>query len=152
MEEDQELGGGDFQIRGLALLLNGDRRPQNIDAALRHASFEHEVEKESWVKAARGAGRIALAQAEYYFNHNGIKNKDPKEWMWNMDWRARLVRFRLPGGDDEESSSEDQSASEMDMSSFSAPGNADGLGLDIGSIDLPGDAPSLDTLEQLMVH
>jgi len=152
MEEGQELGGGDFQIRGLALVRFGDRRPKHIDTALKNASFGREVELDSWITAARGAGSLAVAQAEYYFNHNGVKNKDPKEWMWNMDWRARLVRFRLPGGDDEGSTSEDQSNSEMDMSSFSAPGNDEGLGLDIGSIELPGGAPSLETLEELIVH
>jgi len=151
MEEDQKLGGGDFQLRGLALVRNGDRRSKQIDIALGHSAFEHEVETESWVEAARASGSLAVAQAEYYFNHNGVKNKDATEWMWNMDWRARLVRFRLPGGDDEKSGSDEQSNSEMDMSSFSDPGNSEGLGMDIGSIELPGGA-SLESLEQLIVH
>jgi hypothetical protein len=68
-----------------------------------------------------------------------------------MDWRARLVRFRLPGSD-EESNSDDTSASEMDMSSFATGGNDKGLGFDIGSIALPDGAPSLDSLEDLIVH
>jgi hypothetical protein len=38
------------------------------------------------------------------------------------------------------------------MSSFSADGNTEGLDLDIGSIGLPDGAPSLDSLEQLIVH
>jgi len=152
MEEGQELGGGDFQIRGLAMVLDGDRRPKHIDVALKNASFGREVELESWVNPARAVGRLAVAQAEYYFNHNGREpNKNAKEWLWNMDWRARLVRFRLPG-DDEQSNSEDTSASGMDMSSFSPGGNEEGLGWDISSIGLPGGAPSLDTLEELIVH
>jgi hypothetical protein len=152
MEDGEELGGGDFQIRGIAMIRNGDRRPKQIDIALKHASFEREVENESWVKPARTVGKLAVAQAEYYFNHNGNEKKSPiKEWLWYMDWRARLVRFRLPGGD-KKSNSDDTSASEMDMSSFSSPGNSEGLGLDIGSIGLPDGAPSLNSLEELIVH
>jgi hypothetical protein len=44
-------------------------------------------------------GRLAFAQAEYYFD--GTEHK--AEWLWKQKWRARLRRFRIsrswiPGG------------------------------------------------------
>jgi hypothetical protein len=48
--------------------------------------------------AVQQASRLYVAQAEYYFDHDGTPEalRDRKAWMWSMDWRARLVRFRLP--------------------------------------------------------
>jgi hypothetical protein len=40
-------------------------------------------------------GSIAYAQAEYFFD--GADGSG--EWMWQMNWRARLVRFRMPESD-----------------------------------------------------
>lgn len=39
-------------------------------------------------------GRVSLAQAEFYYDHDGREARS--EWLWNMKWTARLVRFRLP--------------------------------------------------------
>jgi hypothetical protein len=36
--------------------------------------------------------RFSAAQAEYYYDHDGSEAR--AEWMWNMKWRARLVRLR----------------------------------------------------------
>jgi hypothetical protein len=38
--------------------------------------------------------RFALAQSEYYFN--GVQ--DENEFLWRMQWRARIRRFSLRGG------------------------------------------------------
>ena len=40
---------------------------------------------------ARLIGRVALAQAEYYFDGAAPK----PEWLWKQRWRARLRRFRI---------------------------------------------------------
>jgi len=88
------LGAEDFQIRGVAI--NNGQRPLKIDRGLFHGAFDRQVTPEGWVGAARLVGKVAVAQAEYYFNHDGVHHKEPYDWMWNMDWRARLVRFRLP--------------------------------------------------------
>jgi len=37
-------------------------------------------------------GRFSFAQAEYFYDSAGSR----AEWMWSMNWRARLRRFRLP--------------------------------------------------------
>lgn len=67
-------------------------------------------------------GRTALAQAEFYYDHDGGEARS--EWLWNMKWTARLVRFR---GRAEQGSSEEalgSSAPEQltsgDVSDFSA--------------------------------
>lgn len=36
--------------------------------------------------------QFGFAQAEYFYDGAD----EPAEWMWNMSWRARLRRFRLP--------------------------------------------------------
>jgi hypothetical protein len=40
-------------------------------------------------------GNLGVAQAEYFYDAADGRG----EWMWNMNWRARLTRFRLPVGD-----------------------------------------------------
>lgn len=52
---------------------------------------------------AAQTGRFAVAQAEYFYDHRG--DEAPAEWMWNMNWKARLKRFRL--ADEEEEQQED---------------------------------------------
>jgi hypothetical protein len=43
------------------------------------------------VHQAHVVGRLAFAQAEYYFD--GTEHK--AEWLWKQKWRARLRRFRI---------------------------------------------------------
>lgn len=38
--------------------------------------------------------RFGFAQSEYFYDGT----EEASEWMWNMKWRARLRRFRLPDG------------------------------------------------------
>jgi hypothetical protein len=40
----------------------------------------------------RPLGNFAVAQAEYFYDARG----GASDKMWNMNWRARLRRFRLP--------------------------------------------------------
>jgi hypothetical protein len=87
--DDVELGDDRFQLRAVmygsppfdrnerrvAVATWGDR-----DAGASYASLEE-------------LGRISIAQAEYYYHDTDV---DRKEWLWNMRWRARLRRTRLP--------------------------------------------------------
>lgn len=50
--------------------------------------------------SARILGRLAVAQAEYYF----AGTEPPELMMWRMKWTARLRRFRLEGREGEEES------------------------------------------------
>ncbi|MEO8178999.1 MAG: hypothetical protein ABI895_09220, partial [Deltaproteobacteria bacterium] len=146
MEEDVELGSETFQIRGFAI---GGGRPERIDQGLRQGAFERNVQPESWVPAARVVGKVAVAQAEYYFNHNGTELKDPKDWMWSMDWRARLVRFRLPGSEDEQQN-DDKQGGDMSLSNLSSGSST--LSIDLSDVPLPPGFPNLESFEQLIVH
>ncbi len=41
--------------------------------------------------------RVGFAQAEYYYEgHPDGRDNSREEWMWNMRWRARFRRFRMP--------------------------------------------------------
>jgi hypothetical protein len=87
--DDIELGDDRFQLRAVmwgeppfdraearvAVATWGDR-----DAGVSYASLEE-------------LGRLSFAQAEFYYHDDDV---DRKEWLWNMRWRARLRRFRLP--------------------------------------------------------
>jgi hypothetical protein len=148
MIPDIELGSGDFQMRGIAIA-GGDGRPTRSEGKLNVSAFHREVDKEGWIPFARGAARVNIAQAEYYYNHKGGDDKERDQWMWNMKWRARLVRFRLPGGDEESGqNAEASSSSNPDLSSF----GVDAPNMDLSAVDLPSDAPSLDVLSDLIVH
>lgn len=37
-------------------------------------------------------GRVSFAQAEFFYDDN---EGDWREWLWHMNWRARLRRFRI---------------------------------------------------------
>jgi hypothetical protein len=65
------LGHEEFQYRAYAI----GRHPHGRNAA-------HQ---------AHVVGRLAFAQAEYYFD--GTEHKT--EWLWKQKWRARLRRFRI---------------------------------------------------------
>jgi hypothetical protein len=42
-------------------------------------------------------GKIAIAQAEFYYDGSGSWDGLKEDAMWNMRWRARLRRVRPPG-------------------------------------------------------
>jgi hypothetical protein len=47
---------------------------------------------EAQLPAGHELRQYGFAQAEYFYDGAD----EPAEWMWNMNWRARLRRFRLP--------------------------------------------------------
>lgn len=147
LEEGVLLGAEDFQIRGVAI--NNGQRPFKIDRGLFHGAFDRRVTPEGWVEAAQLVGKVAVAQAEYYFNHDGVTNKEPFDWMWSMDWRARLVRFRLPSSEDDNQENDSQQSG-MDVASLT--GLSDQVNIDLADVPWPKDTPSLESLEQLIVH
>jgi hypothetical protein len=150
MEEGSELGSDDFQMRGVAI---GKGHPVLSEQKLRISAFHRDPGQESWIGLARGVGRLSIAQAEYFYNHTG--GEDVGEWMWNMKWRARIVRFRLPSDEDDDEGSE---SSDSDIGPVSV--SLESLRLesmpstDLSSIagELPGDGPDLDMFSYLVVH
>lgn len=100
IQKDILLGQNDFQIRAVALGGTGDLRSAAgvriatwVDCSIPTNRFRRECQSGSlFAGAADLLGRMSVAQAEYYFEGDMKR----EEWMWNMNWRARLKRFRLP--------------------------------------------------------
>ena len=95
MEDGVELGGDDFQLRALVVgqpLSGLSRASENV---VRMATWGHNQEQIQQIYSeARHWGRLSVAQAEYYYSGE----EEREQWMWNMNWKARLKRFRLPEG------------------------------------------------------
>lgn len=147
LQPELSLGSESFQIRGIAAAFE-DHRSGRIERGLRIGTFGRALVPEGWVSAARGAGKVSVAQAEYYFNHDGQHHTTPAEWLWNMDWKARLVRFRLPDPQQERAPAPD--TSDLAIASLSA-GTAT-IMTDITSVPLPPGAPRLESIEPLILH
>ncbi len=145
VEEGVDLGSSDFQMRGFAINPDGGKLPGLARRQLNVSAFNRDTTPEGWVEAARIAGRVAVAQAEYFFDHDGTEERDL--WMWEMKWKARLVRFTLPGGDDEEEESSG-ATSAIEELGVDVPAT----NLSFVSDQLPADSPSLDSIADLIVH
>jgi hypothetical protein len=87
--EGVALGEAPFQVRAAVLGELPGHGPEGvIDIATWRDSGE------SRYAAVRELGRVAFAQAEYYYDTGGSKAHAPSALMWNMKWRARMRRYR----------------------------------------------------------
>jgi hypothetical protein len=107
--QDADLGSETYQLRAVswgdesgtaqaetivALAAWGEQKTERGGSALDHAVLG----------VASPLGRVSLAQAEFYYDHDGGEARS--EWLWNMKWTARLVRFRKPEAGESRSSRE----------------------------------------------
>jgi len=92
VEGTAELGDENFQIRAL---MQGDQQALDATRIVRLALWD-KPEPEHPLEKMKRFGGFSVAQAEYFYD-GGPNERDA--WMWNMNWRARLRRFRLPEGD-----------------------------------------------------
>jgi hypothetical protein len=83
IETGVALGDEDFLLRVVALAPPSD----GAGSGARVAGWGREVKS-----PISGVPRIGVAQSEYFYD--GAASRD--EWMWNMVWRARLVRVTWP--------------------------------------------------------
>lgn len=97
------LGSDPFQIRGLAIGRSANLGPLEPYVRLAGADAESPL-----AVLQSTVGALGIAQAEYYFDHQG--EVSPAEWLWEPRWTARLKRFRLPDLS-EESAEEERQAS-----------------------------------------
>lgn len=88
VDEEVSLGDEDFQIRGL---VHGTFDRGNTSRLVRLSLFGRPAAEQPLANV-RVLGNFAVAQAEYFYD--GTDGRDA--WMWNMSWRARLKRFRMP--------------------------------------------------------
>ncbi len=90
VETAAKLGHEDFQIRAI---LHGKMQTSVPDRMMQLALWNQAV-PDNPLSALRELGNYSFAQAEYFYAGSNVRS----EWMWNMNWRARLRRFRLPTG------------------------------------------------------
>jgi hypothetical protein len=99
VKECANLGDETFQLRAVVLGTEASASAWNVmDAVVfRRPEPTSAGTSVDLGAAVRQASRLYVAQAEYYFDHDGTPEalRDRLAWMWSMDWRARLVRFRL---------------------------------------------------------
>lgn len=85
------LGDENFQIRAL---IQADSNSLVADQLVRLTLWNQQEPKDDTLGVLRSLGGYSVAQAEYFYDGT----EGAGEWMWNMKWRARLRRFRLPDG------------------------------------------------------
>ncbi len=87
--EDAELGDENFQLRAFMI---GEPPFSRAEEGVRVAAWGQE-DRSAVIDTLRELGRVSFAQAEFYYADG---DADRREWMWHMQWRARLRRFRAP--------------------------------------------------------
>ncbi|RMH36662.1 MAG: hypothetical protein D6689_22025 [Deltaproteobacteria bacterium] len=87
-----ELGEQRFQVKAF-VIGEAQRLFSRDERGVRVANFGRNAGRpSSLVRYLQKVGRIAMAQAEYYYDGDPTKRG---EWLWNMYWKARLRRFHL---------------------------------------------------------
>ena len=92
VKESSTLGDESFQLRAV---MRGSV-PTGLPEKMMHLALWNQAEPSNPLSAFRELGNYSVAQAEYFYD--GSKNPR-SDWMWAMNWRARLRRFRVPTGD-----------------------------------------------------
>jgi hypothetical protein len=103
---DAKMGDEHFQVRAVMLGSTEQRESQRL---IRLAQWG-KPDPANPLESLRNLGGFAFAQAEY--SYDGGEGRD--EWMWNMNWRARLVRFSMPEATDGKNALKDVCAEHMD--------------------------------------
>lgn len=85
------LGGEAYQLR---LLIAGRPLGTLGEEGVRVATFRADEDPGRIGELRTDLSRVSFAQAEYYFEGPQVE----AEMLWHMQWRARLRRFRFPGG------------------------------------------------------
>jgi hypothetical protein len=89
---DAQMGGEVFQVRSLMLGSTEQRESQRL---VRLAQWGN-VDPANPLENVRKLGGFSFAQGEYFYDDA----QERSAWMWNMKWRARLVRFSMPTEDE----------------------------------------------------
>ena len=103
-DDDNILGGSTYQMRAIVIR---NTAPSGAKRVVRSVPLRlmrgGEQESKSPASALVDiANHIYAAQAEYYFDTTYVKDAPEQvadlraSWMWNMRWKARMRRLRLP--------------------------------------------------------
>lgn len=156
---DADLGGDGYQLRGIALGTLPRAAPENV---VRVASWGQKTGSLLHAVAEK-FGHMSFAQAEYYYVVEDPKEPDESRWLWNMNWTARLRRFRLPEPDTSKNAGAANPADEADATRYGAgtvandvtgaceqvAANADGEG---PQPDCAATESSLRDIQNVIVH
>lgn len=132
VEEDIELGDEAFQVR--AISFGPEVGPGYAKDGVRVSLLGRKTSPGSNVGYEVGQifGRFSIAQAEYYF-HAGERDKR-EDWLWEMNWRARLVRVRMPNNEEKKGEEDRQKKSNQSSSNKMQEFGVDALGDTVGDI------------------
>jgi HAMP domain-containing protein len=128
------LGDENFQLRGFVI---GSYDWSAEDRGVGAANQFRETDAGQMFQGLRNMGRLSTAQAEFFYDGSDGR----EEWMWNMFWRARLRRFRMPSGLSGDGLGQACSSS----NSGSGGGDCSGAGGGSGGFDL-------GFLERVIIH
>lgn len=169
LEEDIDLGTEPFQIRaiafgakpdpgdakqGVVLVNRGEGSWQNRWDGARPAGDEEVGEL---IELASNVGRVAVAQAEFYFDVSAGEDGDVEErdWMWQMKWTARLRHFHLPTDEEKEQTNERNQGTASRVSQFGGiePGASSESACAAAGGDACGSAgDAVSLLDQIVRH
>lgn len=137
VESDLALGSEDFQLRALAVGEGLTAAPERVMKMAAHGRCDGGA-CGGFSQVARDLSHFSVAQAEYYYDHDGSEARS--EWMWNMKWRARLVRV-LPFESEDSAPASEARPSPTDLCS-AVPGSG----------GCPEAVSSLDALAEGSLH
>lgn len=108
--QNVELGSETFQVRAVAFgppVGPGQALEDGVGVGLRER--ESPALSDTLFEVGEAFNRFSIAQAEYFYD--GDENTPREDWLWEMRWRARLVRFRLPTDEEQDQERERQEQS-----------------------------------------
>lgn len=107
--QDVELGSETFQVRSIAFgpAVGPGKALDGVRVAL--MGKEPAAMEQTVFDAAQVFNRFSIAQAEYFYD--GDENAKKEDWLWEMRWRARMVRVRLPTNEEKQAEEERQQGS-----------------------------------------
>ncbi|MBN1653752.1 MAG: hypothetical protein JXA30_08250 [Deltaproteobacteria bacterium] len=104
IEDGVDLGSETFQLRSLVISEEKESAAEKVVETIPFRLREQNrpgLVRDAVLNASDYFTKIYIAQAEYYYDtdydaRNERPSHDPSRWLWNMKWRARLRRVRLP--------------------------------------------------------
>lgn len=84
------LGGEMFQIRAVSRKdVDAEARVEGVAIA----GMGRPSSSSAFVSAFSDLGKVGLAQSEFYYHASDSEGRE--EWLWHMNWRARMRRLHL---------------------------------------------------------
>ncbi|MBZ0118875.1 MAG: hypothetical protein K8H88_17890 [Sandaracinaceae bacterium] len=89
IDDAQEMGNNEYQVQAYMV---GDNDFEWTQEGVRVAAWGEGENEGSTYASLTEMGNYSFAQAEFFYDD---EEDDWREWLWHMNWRARLRRWRL---------------------------------------------------------